>query len=120
MEMPEVPARIYGKDGVAAREYVFAIDTRSNYLSLPLPEIEALGLRKCGGKMKVEREDGVFAVETYFAEGEFRGEIFGAIAVAAAIPMLGYNLLQNLRFRLNPATGEIEKVPDGVPHPPYL
>lgn len=120
MGATEVPAKVYGENGVAAREYVFVIDTRSNYLSLPLLEIEALGLRKCGGRMKVEREGGVFDAETYFAEGEFRSEIFGAIAVAAPIPMLGYNLLQNLRFRLNPATGEIEKVPDGVPHPPYL
>ena len=48
------------------------------------------------------------------------GEQFGAILVPASIPLIGYELLENLRFRVNPLTREIEKVPEDEVGPPYL
>ena len=47
------------------------------------------------------------------------GERFRAILVPASTPLLGYELLQNLRFKVNPVTHEIEKVPDDEIHPPF-
>lgn len=48
------------------------------------------------------------------------GEAFSAILVPASVPLIGYELLENLRYRVNPVTGESEKVPEDVIHPPYL
>jgi hypothetical protein len=37
------------------------------------------------------------------------------------VPIIGYEFLENLRFRVNPVSQRIEKVPDDVEdHPPYL
>ena len=47
------------------------------------------------------------------------GQEFTAILVPAPTPLLGYELLQNLRFKVNPVTHEIEKVPDEEIHPPF-
>ncbi len=58
-------------------------------------------------------------VETYHADGELMGQEFAAILVPAATPLLGYELLQNLRFKVNPVTHQIEKVPDDEIHPPF-
>ena len=63
---------------------------------------------------------GLVDVEKYHADGELRGQEFGAILVPAATPLLGYGLLQNLRFKVNSVTHEIEKVSDDESHPPYL
>ena len=42
------------------------------------------------------------------------------IAVPSSTHLLGYELLQNLRFRVNPVSHDIEKVPDDEMYPPYL
>ena len=63
---------------------------------------------------------GVVDVDTYFADGELMGQEFSAILVPASIPLIGYELLGNLRFRVNPVSNEIEKVPEEEVHPPYL
>jgi len=63
---------------------------------------------------------GVVEGNTYFADGELMGQEFGAILVPASTPLIGYELLENLRFRVNPVTQQIEKVPDDEVHPPYL
>ncbi len=59
-------------------------------------------------------------VNTYFADGELKGEEFSAILVPASTPLIGYELLENLRYRVNPVTQQIEKVPEDEVHPPYL
>ena len=48
------------------------------------------------------------------------GQEFAAILVPAATPLLGYEVLQNLRSKVNPVTQQIEKVPDNEIHPPYM
>jgi predicted aspartyl protease len=62
---------------------------------------------------------GLVDVETYFADGELMGQEFTAILVPAPTPLLGYELLQNLRFKVDPVTHKIEKVPDDEIHPPF-
>ena len=117
MGLTEVPARIFGE--YETREYRFMVDTGSTYLALPQEEIEALGLRRGRGKVKLMSATGMVDVETHVADGELMGEEFTAILVPAPTPLLGYELLQNLRFKVNPVTHQIEKVPDDEIHPPY-
>ena len=59
-------------------------------------------------------------VETYTVVGELRGQRFAGVAVPSATPLLGYGLLQNLRYRVNTVTHDIEKVPDDEFYPPFL
>ena len=117
MGLTEVQARIFGE--YETREYRFMVDTGSTYLALPQEEIEALGLRRGRGKVKLMSATGMVDVETYVADGELMGEEFTAILVPAPTPLLGYELLQNRRFKVNPVTHQIEKVPDDEIHPPY-
>ena len=114
----EVQVKMFGL--AATREYTFLVDTGATYLGLPLEEIRALGLRKGRGKIRLMSATGVVEVDTYFAECELMGREFSALLVPASTPLLGYELLENLRYRVNPVTQEIEPVPDDVMHPPYL
>ncbi len=118
MGRTEVQARIFGDQ--ETREYTFLVDTGATYLALPLEEIEALGLRQTRGRLRLMSATGVVEVNTYFADGELMGEEFGAILVPASMPLIGYELLENLRFRVNPVTQQMEKAPEDEIHPPYL
>ena len=118
MGRTEVQAKVIGDN--ETREYTFLVDTGATYLSLPLEEIEALGLRRGVGRLRLMSATGVVDVVTYFANGELMGQEFSAILVPASIPLIGYELLENLRFRVNPLTQEIEKVPEDEVRPPYL
>ena len=111
-------ARIFGDR--ETREYSFLVDTGATYLSLPQEEIEALGLRQTRGRLRLMSAPGVVEVNTYFADGELMGQEFGAILVPASTPLIGYELLENLRYRVNPVTQQIEKVPEDEVHPPFL
>jgi predicted aspartyl protease len=114
----EAQAKVIGER--ETREYTFLVDTGATYLALPAEEIEALGLRQSRGRLRLMSATGIVEVNTYFADGELMGQEFGAILVPASIPLIGYELLENLRFRVNPVTREIEKVPEDEAHPPYL
>ena len=114
----EVQARIFGDR--ETRGYTFLIDTGATYLALPPEEIEALGLRQGRMRLRLMSATGVVDVNTYYADGELMGEGFSAILVPASTPLIGYELLENLRFRVNPVSGQIEKVPEDEIHPPYL
>ena len=118
MGRTEVQAKVIGEK--ETREYSFLVDTGATYLALPAEEIEALGLRQTGGRVRLMSATGIVSVDPYFAAGELMGEGFGAILVPASIPLIGYELLENLRFRVNPLTQEIEKVPEDEAGPPYL
>ena len=116
MGRTEVRARIFGEN--ETREYTFLVDTGATYLALPQEEIEALGLRR--GRLRLMSATGMVEVGTYFCDWELMGEEFSAILVPASTPLIGYELLENLRFRVNPVTRQIEKVPEDEVHPPYL
>ena len=118
MGRTEVLATIFGEK--ETREYTFLVDTGATYLALPLEEIEALGLRRGRGRLRLMSATGIIEASAYFADGELMGEGFSATLVPASTPLIGYELLENLRFRVNPITREIEKVPEGEVHPPYL
>ena len=118
MGLTEVQATIIG--GIETKDYTFVVDTGATYLGLPIEEIDTLGLQRSSGIIRVMTVTGVVEMDSYFAVGELNGERFGAMLIPTAEPLLGYELLQNLRYRVNPVTHEIEKVPDNERHPPYL
>ncbi len=118
MGVTQVQAQVFGES--ETREYQFMVDTGSTYLALPSEEIEALGLRRGRGVVKLMSATGLLDVPTYVADGELMGQEFTAILVPATTPLLGYELLQNLRFKVNPVTHLTEKVPDDEVHSPYL
>ena len=64
------------------------------------------------------RATGIVGTNTYFAEGDLMGEGFTAILVPASTPLIGYELLENLRFRVNSVIQLIEKVPEDEIHFP--
>jgi predicted aspartyl protease len=96
------------------------VDTGSTYLGLPQEEIECLGLPQGLGIVRLMTATGVAELSPYFANGELYGQTFSALLVPMESPVIGYELLQNLRYKVNPVTHEIEKVPDDVRHPPFL
>ena len=118
MGVTTVQARVFGEG--ETRQYEFMVDTGSTFLALPQEEIDALGLADTQGVVKLMSATGWVDGPTYFVRGELMGQEVGAILVPAPTPLLGYELLQNLRFKVNPVTHEIEKVADDEIHPPYL
>ena len=117
MGVTEVQARVFGAN--ETREYTLMVDTGSTYLGLPQEEIEFLGLPQGLGIVRLMTATGIAEVSPYFANGELNGQTFSALLVPMEAPVVGYELLQNLRYKVNPVTHEIEKVPDDVRHPPF-
>ncbi len=118
MGKTEVQAKIIGE--LETREYTFLVDTGATHVALPLEEIEALGLRPGLGKLRLMSATGVVEVDTFHFDGELLGHWFGGIAVPASTPIIGYEALEDMRFRVNPVSRQIERVPDDVVHAPYL
>jgi predicted aspartyl protease len=118
MGITKVQARVFGE--LETREYTFMVDTGSTFLALPQAEIDGLGLRRGRGTFSLMSATGRIDVEAYHADGELMGQGFGCILVPAATPLLGYELLQNMRFRVDPVNHQIEKVPDDEIHPPFI
>ena len=58
---------------------------------------------------------GMVEVDTYIAIGDLMGMRFGGLMVPASTPLLGCDLLQILRFKGNPVTGQLENIPDDEP-----
>ena len=118
MGTTHVIAKVFGES--ETREYSFLADTGSTYIALPLEEIEALGLRQGLGRIKFMSATGIVEVDTYFADGELMGQEFSALLVPASTPLIGCELLENLRFKVNPVTRQLERVPDSEWNGPYL
>jgi predicted aspartyl protease len=107
---------------LASKEYSFLVDTGASFVGLPITEIQELGLSPVpNGKRRFMTATGVVELDTYTAIGMVENEGFTAWVMPAPIPIIGYELLENLRFRVNPVSQRLEKVPDEVEdHPPYL
>lgn len=66
----------------------------------------------------VNTAEGVVARSAYIGVGELEGQGFSKEVIAIPIPMIGYEVLESLRFRVNPVTERVERVPDTEVHPP--
>ena len=103
------------------REYNFLVDTGSSLIGLPIQEIQALGLIPIpNGKLEFVTATGVVELETYNAIGQIQGQGFSGTVIPTPIPLVGYELLENRRFRVNPVSQQLERVPPEEIHPPYL
>ena len=115
-----VEAFVTGENGI--RRFEFLVDTGSTFVGLPLEDIEALGLYKFpGGKFRLITGMGVMESDTYSADVRIGDDHAPAYVIVAPIPLIGYELLQNLRMRVNPVTEKLEKVPeDEEVFPPFI
>ena len=114
-----VEGTVSGPSGT--RQYRFFVDTGSALMGLPQEEIEALGLDIIpNGRRRFMTANGVSEFDTYRIDGEIRGHGFAAMVAPCPIPVVGYEMLQNMRLRVNPVSEEVEEVPDDEIHPPYM
>ncbi len=103
------------------RRYDFFVDTGSALMGLPMAEIQALGLELvANGKRWFITANGRVQLDTYHIRGEIQGRGFGAMVAPSPIPLVGYEMLQTMRLRVNPVSEGIEEVPDDEIHPPYM
>ena len=118
MGRTEVNAVIIGPQ--SEREFTFLVDTGSTFVGLPEDAIEDLGLLRIpGGRRRVRTATGIVERDTFYALGRLEDQGFGAMIMAAPIPLIGYELLENMRFRVNPVTQSLERVGDDEFGPPY-
>lgn len=119
MGRTEVDAVIIGPQ--REREFTFLVDTGATFVGLPEADIADLGLAPIpDGKRRFVTANGVVERDTYSAYGRLEEQGFLATVMVAPIPLIGYELLQNMRYRVNPVTEQIEKVGDDEIHPPYI
>ncbi len=104
----------------STKDYRFLVDTGSTYMGLPIEEIEELGLTMIpDGRIEVLTPTGIIEQGCYLTLCRIQGRGFGATVVPSPIPIIGYETLENLRFKVNPVTRSLERVPLDEPHPPY-
>ena len=115
-----VEALVTGENRI--RSFEFLVDTGSTFVGLPLEDIEALGLPKFpGGRFRMMTGMGVMESETYGANVRIGDDRAPAYVIVSPVPLIGYELLQNLRMRVNPVTQSLEKVPeDEEVFPPFI
>ena len=119
MGQTEVKAVIIGPH--AEREFTFLVDTGAVYVGLPAADIAELGLLPIpDGRRRFVTGNGVVERDTYGAYGRLEEQGFLATVMEAPIPLIGYELLENMRFRVDPVTQSLERVGDDEMGPPYL
>ena len=103
------------------REYEFLVDTGATHIGLPQDEIDELGITPIpDGVISVRTANGIIEQQSYWALGQIDGRGFGATVTEAPIPLIGYHLLQTMRYRVNPVTESLERLPEDEFGPPYL
>ena len=105
----------------ASKEYNFLVDTGASLMGLPMGEIEALGLTPVpNGRRRFITATGAIELDTYTIIGVVRTRGFSTMVIPAPTPHMGYEMLQSMRFKVNPVSEELEEVPEDEIHPPYL
>ena len=102
------------------REYEFLVDTGSTFVGLPQSEIEELGLVAVPyGTRETLTQTGVIEQQIYSATGIIDDLGFACSVTESPIPLIGYHLLQTMRYRVNPVTESLERLPPEELGPPY-
>ena len=114
-----VEAYAIGSNGT--RRFDFLVDTGSTYVGLPLDDIEALGLPMIpGGRRRVMTTLGVIEQDTYGASIRLESDTTSALVMESPVPLIGYEVLENLRMKVNPVTQDLEKASEDEHMPPYM
>ena len=114
-----VEASAAGPNGT--RLFSFLIDTGATLIGLPSQDIEALGLPLVeGGRQKVLTAAGVIAQETYVATIRIEADVTPALVTEAPVPMIGWDVLERLRMKVNLVTHKLEKASEDEPMPPFM
>ena len=114
-----IEAQVHGPNGT--KRFSFLVDAQSNFVGLPLADIEALGLPAIyGGQRRVLTDEGAVEKDTYTASMHLEGDNAPAMVVDSQIPRIGFGVLERLRMKVNPNTGELEKAPPDEHMPPYM
>ena len=111
---------ITGQNG--AREFDFLVDTGATWVGIPQADIDALGLDTVpNASAALMMADGTIKpTPIYIAVGMLEGTGFVNGAVPAAVPRVGYKLLQDLGFKVDLTNERIEQRPEGEIGPPFL
>lgn len=112
-----VEALAIGDNGT--RRFSFLVDTGSTYVGLPSQDIEALGLPLIPGRRRTMTDAGVIEKSVYGASIRLEGDEAPALVMESPVPLIGYEVLENLRMKVNPVTRELEKAPPDEHMPPY-
>lgn len=120
MGVTHAKGSITGENGV--REFDFLVDTGATWVGIPQADIDALGLDTVpNASAALMMADGsVSHTPVYIAVGMLEGMGFVNGAVPAAVPLVGYKLLQDLGFKVDLVNERIEQRPDGEIGPPFL
>ena len=104
------------------REYDFLVDTGATWVGIPQDDIDALGLDTVpGASADLMTADGrVVSTPIYVGIGMLEGTGFVNGVVPAAVPLVGYKLLQDLGFKVDLVNERIEPRPEGEIGPPFL
>ena len=114
-----VQALAIGPNGT--RWFDFLVDTGSTFVGLPIKDIEALGLPIVpGGRYEVMTATGVIEQDTYSSGIELDGNATPALVAESPVPLIGVEVLERLRMKVNPVTQELEKAGEDEHMPPYM
>ena len=103
------------------REFDFLVDTGATWVGIPQEDIDALGLDTVPNADAALMADGTISrTPIYIAVGMLENTGFVNGAVPAAVPLVGYKLLQDLGFKVDLVNERIEPRPDGEIGPPFL
>ena len=113
-----VQASAIGTTGT--RLFNFLVDTGATYEGLPKEDIEPLGLPLLpGGRHRALTANGVVELDGYGAAIRLDGEIAHTVVTESPIPIIGYDLLENLKLKVNPVTRSLERADADEHIPPY-
>lgn len=113
-----VHALAIGQNGT--RWFDFLIDTGSTFVGLPREDIEALGLpRVPGGIHEVMTATGVIEQDTYTSGIQTDGNTTPALVSESPVPLIGVEVLERLRMKVNPVTQKLEEAGEDD-MPPYM
>lgn len=114
-----VRASVIGNTGT--RLFTFLVDTGSTFVGLPIEDIEALGLPKAPGEpRRIQTAVGIIEQHAYASSVRLDGETTFALVTEAPVPLIGYEVLENLKLKVNPVTEELERAGEDEHMPPYF
>lgn len=103
------------------REFDFLVDTGATWVGIPQADIDALGLDTVpnADAALMMADETISRTPIYIAVGMLEGTGFVNGAAPAAVPLVGYRLLQDLGFKVDLSNGRIEPRPDDEIGPPF-